>query len=57
VTARFFPTVVFDPADVLGGTLSPVAVSYNGGVYIYASEIPEEDMTIPTIVCTPLGSE
>jgi hypothetical protein len=57
VTARFFPTVVFDPADVLGGTLSPVAVSYNGGVYIYASEIPEEDMTIPTTVCTPLGSE
>jgi hypothetical protein len=55
VTAKFFPTVVFDPADVLDGTLSPVAVSYSGGVYIYASEIPKESLTIPTIICTPLG--
>lgn len=49
VTSGMIPEVVFYPGDV--GVFAPVAESYNGGVYIYASDIPEESITIPTIVC------
>lgn len=54
VTTKHYAEVTFAPADALNGIFAPVAVSYAGGVYIYASEIPEAALTIPTIVCTPV---
>ena len=54
VTANHYAAVVFSPEDAMSGCFAPVAASYDGGVYIYASEIPEAALTIPTIVCTPV---
>ena len=54
VTAKHYAEVSFSPADAMSGSFAPVAESYDGGVYIYASEIPEAALTIPTIVCTPV---
>lgn len=47
----YIPEVIFDLTDATSGIFSPVAVSYNGGVYIYAAEDPAKDTTIPTIIC------
>ena len=49
VTSGMIPEVVFLPDNV--GLFAPIAESYNGGIYIYASEIPESAVTIPTIIC------
>lgn len=49
-TANHIPEVVFSLTDALLGTFSPVAETYAGGVYIYASE--SADITIPTIKLT-----
>ena len=54
VTVKHYAEVSFSPADALEGIFCPVTVSYDGGVFIYASEIPEAALTIPTIVCTPV---
>ena len=54
VTANHYASVVLSPMDALKGIFCPVAASYDGGVYLYASEIPEAALTIPTIVCTPV---
>lgn len=54
VTAKHYAEVSFSPADAMSGSFAPVAASYDGGVYIYASEVPEAAVTIPTIVCTPV---
>lgn len=53
VTANFCPFVIFSPTDAQSGKFAPVAVSYNGGVYIYASSKPTATVTIPTILCIP----
>lgn len=55
VSANHFPMVVFSPADALSGNFAPLALSYTGGVYIYAESIPEAGLTIPSIVCLPLA--
>lgn len=54
VTVKHYAEVSFSPVDALEGSFAPVAESYAGGVYIYASESPEAALTIPTIVCTPV---
>lgn len=54
VTAKHYAEVVFSPDDAMSGSFAPVAESYDGGVYLYASEIPDAALTIPTIVCTPV---
>ena len=54
VTAKHYAEVTFAPADALNGSFAPVAVSYDGGVYLYANEMPSAALTIPTIVCTPV---
>ena len=51
VMENMIPEVIFGMADAVGGNFSPVAESYNGGVYIYASSEPEATVTIPTIIC------
>ena len=53
VTANHFPQVVFSIADAQSGQYAPIAETYNGGVYIYASEAIAEGTTIPCIFCTP----
>ena len=51
-TANHIPEAVFSLADAISGTFSPVAETYAGGVYIYASEKPSAAITIPTIKLT-----
>ena len=55
VTVNHFPVVVFSPADATGGNFAPVAVSYSGGVYIYAASKPTATVTIPNIACLPMA--
>ena len=51
VTSTMVPDVMFGMAEAISGVYAPVAVCYSGGVYIYASEAPESDVIIPTIIC------
>lgn len=51
VTSSMTPEVVFGVMEAMSGTFAPVAETYNGGVYIYASEVPSAEITIPTILC------
>lgn len=51
VTSSMIPEVVFSLADVSGGNFAPVAETYNGGIYLYAADVPESQITIPTIIC------
>lgn len=50
VIESMIPEVIFGMADAVGGVFAPVAKSYNGGVYLYASDVPESNITIPTII-------
>jgi hypothetical protein len=45
------PEVVFGLSDATSGLFAPVAESYNGGVYLYATDAPESTVTIPVIIC------
>lgn len=51
VMESMIPEVVFSLNDAVSGNFAPVAACYYGGVYIYAAEVPEADMTVPTILC------
>lgn len=51
VTAAMIPEVVFSLAAMSENSFAPVAECYNGGVYIYAADVPESAITIPTIIC------
>ena len=51
VTSTMIPEVVFSLVDAVSGIFAPIAESYNGGVYLYASDVPESDITIPVIIC------
>ena len=51
VTSSTIPEVVFALLDATSGIFAPIAESYNGGVYIYASEVPSNSILIPTIIC------
>lgn len=51
VTADMVPKVVFSAADASSGLYSPVAMTVDGGVEIYAREVPGGDITVPTILC------
>lgn len=51
VTAAMIPDVVFGLAAMADNSFAPVAECYNGGVYIYAADVPEFAITIPTIIC------
>ncbi len=51
VTVDHDVDVRFDQPDISLGILSSVAISYDGGIYIYASEVPDTDITIPRIIC------
>lgn len=49
VTAAMLPEVVLGVAEAMSGSFAPVAESYDGGVYLYASEAPEAAVTVPVI--------
>lgn len=51
VLSYMVPEVIFDVADAVGGNFCPVSQTYDGGLYIYASSVPDSDVTIPTIIC------
>ena len=50
VTTDMIPEIIFDVTDAISGNYSPVAQTYNGGVYIYAASPPDNNLTIPTII-------
>ena len=51
VVESMIPEVIFRIVDATSGIFAPVAESYNGGVYLYASDVPEADVTVPVIIC------
>jgi hypothetical protein len=51
VIANMTPDVMLGMAEATSGSFAPVAECYNGGVYLYASEVPESNITIPNIIC------
>lgn len=51
VTANHVPSVNFNSTDALSGKLSPISESYNGGVYIYATEALTEAVSVGSITC------
>lgn len=51
VISSMIPEVVLGVTEAMSGSYAPIAEAYNGGVYIYASDIPESAITIPTILC------
>lgn len=50
VIVSMIPEVIFGLLDATSGNFSPVAESYNGGIYLYASDVPEAAVVIPTIL-------
>ena len=52
ILSSMIPDVMFAPEQQNSGLFSSTANSYNGGVYIYASAIPQTSFVIPTIVFT-----
>ena len=55
-TTDYIPDVVLSLEDATSGNFAPIAETYDGGVYIYATEVPTEAMTIPTIKLTKVVS-
>lgn len=51
-TVDYFPEVVFSLAEAISGNYSPICSSGEGIVTIYAVDLPETDITIPTISCS-----
>lgn len=51
VIQSMIPEVVFGMTEAVSGIYSPIAETYDGGIYLYASSEPEDDITIPTIIC------
>ena len=51
VISSMIPEIIFSVADAISGNFAPVAETYNGGVYLYASDKPEFTVTVPVIIC------
>lgn len=51
VLDSMIPEVIFSLLDSTSGLFAPVAESYNGGIHLYASDLPESDVTVPVIIC------
>lgn len=51
VNSLMVPELIFGLKDAVEGIFAPVAETYNGGIYVYANEIPEDTTVIPTIIC------
>lgn len=55
VTDAFFSDVVFGPTEATSGNYAPISVTGDGTVTIYAAELPENSISIPTILCIKGG--
>jgi len=51
VTSLMDVDVRLDAPDAISGVYAPVATSYDGGIYLYSTEVPAADITIPRIIC------
>lgn len=51
VLESMIPEVIFSLLDATSGLFAPAAETYNGGVYLYATDAPEADVTVPVIIC------
>jgi len=51
VTSQMKPDITFDAASCISGLLAPFADSFNGGIYIFASDTPETDVVISSVSC------
>ena len=51
VTANMLPIVIFRKSDAESGMFSNIVESANGKVYIWANQIPQNDITIASIIC------
>lgn len=51
VLSNMTPEVVFGMTEATSGVFAPIAECYNGGIYLYANEVPDSSITIPTIIC------
>lgn len=51
ILSDHYPQVTFAAAQAINGGFAPIAMTYAGGVYVYASSAPSSTITIPTIVC------
>lgn len=49
VTADMWPDVTFSVPDAMGGVMVGASESYSGGVYLFATEKPSANITIPLI--------
>ena len=45
------PEVILGVVDATSGNFAPVSETYTGCIYLYASSVPDSDVTIPTIIC------
>lgn len=52
VTDEFFSDVVFGVSEAISGNYAPISVTGAGTVTIYAVDLPANDITIPTILCS-----
>ena len=51
VADNMIPEVIFDIPEATSGIFAPIAISYNGGIYLYANDVPTDLIIIPTIIC------
>ena len=51
VKATMVPQVFFAEPQAILGMFAPVAETYDGGVYIWATNVPDESFRIPVIIC------
>lgn len=46
VTANHLPEIIFSAEDALLGIYSPTSMSFDGGIYVYATEVPVNSPTV-----------
>lgn len=53
-TTELFPYVEFETNEQESGNFADVSATYNGGVYIYAKEIPDHDFYVTVNIYTEM---
>ena len=51
VLDSMIPEIIFSLLDATSGLFAPIAETYNGGVYLYATDVPKAAVTVPVIIC------
>lgn len=57
VTEDMVPELIFSLQDAMSGNIAPIAESIEGGLYIYAATVPEEALSIPTVILWRTGEQ